>query len=62
VSGKDEYLDEICTMIEDCEKRSPKLSDWELNFIDSLNDVLGKGGHITPKQAEKLGEIWERVT
>jgi hypothetical protein len=62
VSSGDEYLDQICSMIEDCEANEGKLSKWERHFIDNVNGVLGAGGHITPTQAEKLGEIWERVT
>ena len=45
-------------MIEDCEKRSGQLSDWETGFIDSISrlEVLSEN------QAAKLDQIWERVT
>lgn len=58
----DEYLDEIVSKIEDVEEHEMQLTDWERHFIDNMNAVLGAGGHITLKQAEKLNEIWERVT
>lgn len=53
---------EILTMIDDCEKRDRKLSDWEINFIDSLSVQLGRGNALTDKQVKKLTETWERVT
>lgn len=54
--------DEYAQMIADCEKREGKLSDWERGFIDSLDQQLGHGKMPTPKQIERLNEIWERVT
>ena len=30
------WADEYVTMLEDCEKRSEKLTDWECGFVDSL--------------------------
>lgn len=53
---------EILTMIDDCEKRDRKLSDWEINFIDSLSVQLGRGHALTEKQVKKLTETWERIT
>lgn len=54
--------EEHATMIEDCEKRESKLSDWERSFIDSISMQLSNGGALTDKQAETLDAIWERVT
>ena len=54
--------DEIAVMIEDCEKRSAKLSDWEVTFIDSLSTQVGRGRSLTDKQIETLQSIWDRVT
>ena len=54
--------DEHAIMIEDCEKRESKLSDWERSFIDSISMQLSKGRSLTDKQAETLDAIWERVT
>jgi len=56
------FDDEISRMIEDCEKRSEKLSDWESGFIDSIDVQLGKGRTLTPKQYDVLERIWEKVT
>lgn len=57
-----DWTDEYITLIEDCERRSHKLSDWELGFIDSLSRQLAEGRRPTANQIEKLDEIWERVT
>lgn len=54
--------DEQAQMVEDCEKRESKLSDWERGFIDSIGQQLARGRALTEKQAERLDEIWERVT
>lgn len=45
-------------MIQDCLKRETRLSSWELNFI---NDIMFNDS-LSPKQAETLDNIWERVT
>lgn len=54
--------DEIQSMLDDCEKRSEKMSDWECEFIDSISDQLGRGRGLTEKQEQILERIWEKVT
>jgi hypothetical protein len=54
--------DDDIQMIEDCEKRESKLSDWERGFIDSISAQTGAGRSLTESQCDKLTEIWERVT
>ena len=54
--------DEIQSMLDDCEKRSEKMSDWECEFIDSISDQLGRGRGLTEKQEHILERIWEKVT
>jgi len=49
-------------MIEDCEARESRLSDWDGTFLDSIKARLDAGNSLTPLQAEKLDQIWERVT
>ena len=57
-----DWTDEYITLIEDCERRSEKLSDWELSFIDSLRRQLEDGRRPTIKQIEKLDDCWEKAT
>lgn len=56
------FAEEVNQMIEDCEKRQEKMSEWEQNFIDSLSNQLGKGKSISPKQYTVLERIWEKIT
>lgn len=50
-------------MIDDCERRSGQLSDWELSFLASLRERIdGHGTGLTARQHEKLNQIWDRVT
>lgn len=56
------WADEYLTMLEDCERRSEKLNDWECGFVDSLQRQIEDGRRPTPPQVETLENIWERVT
>ena len=49
-------------MVQDCESRESKLTDWERGFIDSLSHQMANGYPLSEKQAERLDVIWERVT
>ena len=49
-------------MLDDCETREERLSDWERGFIDSLRSYIAAGRRPTPKQIETLDTIWERAT
>lgn len=57
-----DWTSEYAQLIEDCEKRESRLSDWDREFIDSIKKRLADGTPLTPKQVEKLDEIWERAT
>lgn len=56
------WADEYVIMLEDCEQRSERLSDWEAGFVDSLQRQIADGRRPTPKQVETLDNIWERAT
>lgn len=53
---------EQAQMVEDCEARESRLSDWESNFIDSISRQLAAGKSLTLNQSNTLDEIWERAT
>jgi hypothetical protein len=57
-----DWADEYLTMLEDCEKRESRLSDWERNFVDSLRRQLEQGRRPSAKQIEVLDATWERAT
>lgn len=54
--------DDTMQLIEDCEARESRLSDWDRSFIDSIKHQLAAGRALTEKQAAKLDDIWERAT
>jgi len=54
--------DEQMSMLEDCQARESRLSDWEQSFIDSLLIFLGRGNALTAKQQETLQSIWDKAT
>lgn len=49
-------------MIQDCETRESKLTDWERGFIDSTGKQMADDKPLSQKQIETLDKIWERVT
>lgn len=55
-------MDNPITLIEDCEAREERLSDWERNFIDSLRNQIEAGRVLSERQAETLDRIWEKAT
>lgn len=57
-----DWTSEYSTLIEDCEKRESRLTDWERSFIDSLKTQIVRHRAPTQKQIEKLESVWERVT
>lgn len=61
-ASNNSWADEYITLLEDCEKRSERLSDWECGFVDSLQRQLTEGRRPTAKQIETLDTIWERAT
>lgn len=56
------WADEYMTMLEDCEKRSDRLSEWDSGFVDSLRLQIAEGHRLSAKQAEALDDIWKRAT
>jgi hypothetical protein len=56
------WASEYLQLIDDCEKRESRLTDWERTFIDSIKAQLERGRALTPNQTDTLDEIWERAT
>ena len=53
--------DEHRDMVEDCERREWRLTEWESDFIENVSHGFSEGRTLTPRQAETLEEIWEKV-
>lgn len=58
----EKWAEEYHQMIHDCEQRESRLTDWERNFIDSLDRQLANGKRPTRLQEETLEAIWEKAT
>lgn len=58
----DSWADEYFTMLDDCEERESRLTDWERGFVDSLRIQLEHDRRPSAKQIETLDNIWERAT
>jgi hypothetical protein len=56
------WADEYLTMLDDCEKREERLTDWERGFVDSLRRQIEDGRRPSAKQIEALDNCWERAT
>jgi len=56
------WLNEYLTMIEDCEKRESRMTEWEQSFIDSVSKQISSKEYLSPKQVEIIDRIWEKVT
>lgn len=57
-----DWTSEYVTLLDDCEEREARLTDWERGFVDSLRDQIAAGRRPTPKQIDTLDNIWERAT
>jgi len=56
------WADEYVILLDDCEKREQRLTDWERGFVDSLRTQIEKGYRPTKKQIDTLDTIWEKAT
>lgn len=56
------WADEYITLLDDCEKREGRLTDWERGFVDSLRTQIEQGRRPSTKQIDTLDNIWERAT
>ena len=56
------WVDEYMTLVEDCEKRESRLTEWEAGFVDSLRSQIEQGRRPSTKQIETLDNCWERAT
>ena len=57
-----DWTEEYLTLIEDCEARESKMTEWEQEFMDSLRKQIEKGRRPSVKQVEVLDRVWEKVT
>ena len=56
------WTNEYLQLVDDCEKREARLTDWDRGFIDSIRARLEREQMLTPAQIDTLEGIWERAT
>jgi len=56
------WADEYIQLLDDCEAREDRLTDWERGFVDSLRRQLTEGRRPSQKQIDALDATWERAT
>ncbi len=56
------WAEEYITLLDDCEAREERLTDWERGFVDSLRRQIEQGRRPRVKQIESLDKAWERAT
>jgi len=57
-----EQTAEYQEMIEDCQDRDRYCTDWELGFLETIEDQLADRGFLSEKQVSILNRIWEKCT
>ena len=61
----DDWLSEYKEMIDDClatKSREDRLTEWEAEFLDSVETQMVSKNTISQKQIDVLERIWEKVT
>jgi hypothetical protein len=57
-----DWTSEYVTLLDDCEQRSERLTEWEATFVDSLRKQIAEGRRPSQKQIDTLDRIWESAT
>ena len=57
-----DWTEEYLKLIEDCETRESKLTQWEVNFIASVREQIEEGRRLSLRQSDVLDRIWEKAT
>ena len=60
--SKAHWTDEYREMIDDCSDRESQMSEWECDFIESIDEQLYDTKSLSAKQIDVLNRIWEKVT
>ena len=56
------WVDEYLMLVDDCEKRESRLTDWEAHFIDSIRRRLENEQVLSAKQIQTLENVLEKAT
>lgn len=56
------WANEYITLLDDCEARESRLTEWEAGFVDSLRSQIEAGRRPSARQIETLDDVWGRAT
>ena len=56
------WQEEYIQMIDDCEDRESRLSEWDIEFLESIRNRVEQGISLTSSQEKCLTDIWEKAT
>jgi len=59
---KETWVEEYLRMIDDCEDRESRLTEWEIGFLESVRTRIEAALPLSSKQTEVLYRIWDRAT
>lgn len=48
-------------MADELQKVERGLTDWECGFVDDMDRRLEREDYVSPKQEEKLQQIWTKI-
>jgi hypothetical protein len=56
------WIEEYLKMIDDCEDRESRLTEWEIGFLESVRTRVEAALPLSSKQTEVLDRIWNHAT
>lgn len=62
MSAPESWSEPYLELLDDCEGRESRLTDWERGFVDSLRSQIERDHRPSAKQIETLDSIWESAT
>ena len=56
------WTDAYYDTIKACRRQKHLLKQWDISFLDSIENYLNQEKPLTHKQIQALDKIWQRVT
>jgi len=62
LKDKESWKEEYLRMIDDCEDRESRLTEWEIMFLESIRGRIEAALPLSLKQTDILDRIWNHAT
>lgn len=62
MKSSNHWTDEYREMIDDCQNRVDRMTQWESEFMDSIEEQLHDTKSLSSRQINVLNRVWEKVT